>query len=1192
MVLVCGRGSGGLGCVSALHRRKGAPNFHHPLPKLQPQPPPPPLSLSFARCKIRTRTEVTPGATGHTHSILIPLMQVFIKIPTRQGLVTLTVEPSDTVGAVLSQLLRSESMEQQPDGQQRLMLGDALLDNERTLADACIEHEATLDFKFVDPSMQLNRALPLAAASPLDLRPSGVAAAQQHDGQGGSTSAASVVDPAPQPTPHSTEQPLATAVAPPPSPFLMRNIDPTTPHNVRRTQSLQADILCKLVGQGIYEFERMDGEWAFVSPSEYERLKATGEAFVEHDASVDGWCVIATGGAAHFVRLDVDDMGAAVAAHRSLVTLCASSSWAMASVLPALQTLFDDESLSVQAYACSAAGSWCFAAIVAAAADAVPILRCAMRLCDSSTPFVRSNAHACAWALAEDLTSSHPGAAGDILPEFLKASFASDDDDRMAAALNGIAVSITIHQRRSTLIKAGLLQLLLAPLKRRDMRTVFLSALSVCTRMCDRLNSSGDVNPYQKEIVASGVLPLVVAAFDDPADADVQRTASQMLWYLTRDAKDELVAGGIPALKAKLLGSATDTTVLKNILRCIPNYFWHANKAHADVFLQLGALPSIVTLLAHESPEIQEWASFALTKFTNTSETIRKTLCDAGAVGALVGVVQKGSGEARKQACGAAWGLVSDCSFESANSVSARETLLRELLSSDSELVMFHVSCILDAFHLRSAPQWLLDDGVVAVVKRTVLEACSIIDAKSRLFLQNLSLFMLQNFVVDLPLDVFPRIVQFGEKRDGDSHSDCCLLLSNLSTIQCNASTLVSHNSVLSYLLDNFKSVPDSDSRWLNARSDLRWSLTAFVNLSQWPQCRPHLLAAGVGEVMANFLVEGFVMEPMVIIALAFLYGSNEISVGRINCGISTVLASRPAALMKLVDCLDTTLQNKEVAGFAYGAFQINTLLCALEQLALSDSNKAHLAVPRVVALAHRSLFMFTSGAPRLVSNGSVGGGGDDIRSAEAAVSILLQLSFTSDDIDVLEQSMFPPSMGILSCLEAFLQSPKNLTDESRRCSRLLVSRLTRPPAAAAPLQPVIASVAAGSRTRHVMFSYCWAQSAAPEHVRTLASMLKTSHEIETWIDTTGSALVGPMAGSTDEVMAAAVEASSHVVVCVSKDYKVSPNCRQEGSYARQQEKKGKLKIIYVMMQQQYTTVSSPECVDGWLAIMVADKLW
>jgi hypothetical protein len=116
--------------------------------------------------------------------------------------------------------------------------------------------------------------------------------------------------------------------------------------------------------------------------------------------------------------------------------------------------------------------------------------------------------------------------------------------------------------------------------------------------------------------------------------------------------------------------------------------------------------------------------------------------------------------------------------------------------------------------------------------------------------------------------------------------------------------------------------------------------------------------------------------------------------------------------------------------------------VCALEQLALSDSNKAHLATPRVVALVHRALFMFTSGAPGLVGDGSVGGGGEDVRSAESAVSVMLQLSFTSDDVDVLEQNLFPPSLSLLSCLEVFVQSTKTLTDNSRRCARLLISRL------------------------------------------------------------------------------------------------------------------------------------------------------
>ena len=89
-----------------------------------------------------------------------------------------------------------------------------------------------------------------------------------------------------------------------------------------------------------------------------------------------------------------------------------------------------------------------------------------------------------------------------------------------------------------------------------------------------------------------------------------------------------------------------------------------------------------------------------------------------------------------------------------------------------------------------------------------------------------------------------------------------------------------------------------------------------------------------------------------------------------------------------------------------------------------------------------------------------------------------------------------------------------------------------------------------------------------------------------------GSSFVGKMAGSTDTIMAAAVEASSHVVVCVSRGYKNSANCEQEAAYARQFEKKRKLKIIYLMMQSDFTTVSQPDSVDGWLGIMVGNSLW
>jgi hypothetical protein len=82
------------------------------------------------------------------------------------------------------------------------------------------------------------------------------------------------------------------------------------------------------------------------------------------------------------------------------------------------------------------------------------------------------------------------------------------------------------------------------------------------------------------------------------------------------------------------------------------------------------------------------------------------------------------------------------------------------------------------------------------------------------------------------------------------------------------------------------------------------------------------------------------------------------------------------------------------------------------------------------------------------------------------------------------------------------------------------------------------------------------------------------------------------MTGSTDERMAEALEAASHVIIVVSKDYKESANCRMEAKYANQLTKKGKLKTIFLMVQNEYTTASTPEYCDGWLGIMIGDSLW
>ena len=121
------------------------------------------------------------------------------------------------------------------------------------------------------------------------------------------------------------------------------------------------------------------------------------------------------------------------------------------------------------------------------------------------------------------------------------------------------------------------------------------------------------------------------------------------------------------------------------------------------------------------------------------------------------------------------------------------------------------------------------------------------------------------------------------------------------------------------------------------------------------------------------------------------------------------------------------------------------------------------------------------------------------------------------------------------------------------------------------------------------MISYSWAWNK--NLVEALVTALR-SMGIDLWRDEDGSSILPKMAGATDERMAEAVEMSHTVIICVSSQYKSSANCRQEGKYANAFYKRGKLSIIYVMMDANYTTVSSPNYVDGWLGIMVGDNLW
>jgi GTPase SAR1 family protein len=119
----------------------------------------------------------------------------------------------------------------------------------------------------------------------------------------------------------------------------------------------------------------------------------------------------------------------------------------------------------------------------------------------------------------------------------------------------------------------------------------------------------------------------------------------------------------------------------------------------------------------------------------------------------------------------------------------------------------------------------------------------------------------------------------------------------------------------------------------------------------------------------------------------------------------------------------------------------------------------------------------------------------------------------------------------------------------------------------------------------HIMFSYCWGYKK--DHVVAMEKKLREKG-YDIWRDENGSSIVPPLAGDTDESMARAVEKSSLIIVFVSKAYFSSVNCKIEAQYCRQKRKP----LLFVMLDENYHTSSSPEAVEGWLGLLIGTQLW
>ncbi len=261
--------------------------------------------------------------------------------------------------------------------------------------------------------------------------------------------------------------------------------------------------------------------------------------------------------------------------------------------------------------------------------------------------------------------------------------------------------------------------------------------------------------------------------------------------------------------------------------------------------------------------------------------------------------------------------------------------------------------------------------------------------------------------------------------------------------------------------------------------------------------------------------------------------------------------------------------------------------------LSESDSNKPHLRGSNVLRLTADALALYACNAPRLTATRSdgflsdSGGGGSDPACAQLCVQLLLQMSFcfpNQREWRLAVEQQCPGLQRVLLDVKE-LPSGRSLDMHSMISVGHLLNSFNQP---ALP-QITSASSSSTAARKHVMLSYSW--GAKKELVVALAAGLRDKG-VDVWRDEEGSQCVPAMSGSTGDCMAAAIEHSHTIIVCVSRAYKASANCRMEAKYASDMQWRGKIELLFVMMEQDYTTRSAPEHVDGWLGLMIGDQLW
>jgi hypothetical protein len=316
--------------------------------------------------------------------------------------------------------------------------------------------------------------------------------------------------------------------------------------------------------------------------------------------------------------------------------------------------------------------------------------------------------------------------------------------------------------------------------------------------------------------------------------------------------------------------------------------------------------------------------------------------------------------------------------------------------------------------------------------------------------------------------------------------------------------------------------------------------------------------------------------------------------------------------------------------GFVYGGISLSDVVIALKNLMISDENKQIIRnkCSRLLVLSFQGikLFLENAGECKGMNPGEAfyelgGGGGKDHLTLESLLELLLQFSFIFENDKELQNafsslSLSPSSAAsspsssasydLKKMLEELLSLPndRNVSPSSKQFARFLLTKLDSSKKRGG-IVGGIGDFFNGNNSsninsaKHIMLSYCSSSSSSLTEKELVIDFGKQLKEMgyDVWRDEEGSSLMPSLLPENIDHISHVIDKSYAIIIFLSSEYKENALCRMEGNLAYMKamnsSNSSPPQLIYVMMNEHYTTRSHPRQIDGWLTNLITnDSTW